>query len=132
MPDRRGTLFAVADGADLGVGRTEQGHELANRMGTLFAQCDVVLARPALIGVSLESDQGAGVLREIARVRLDGDQTRFRHLARVECEVNRAGRQRARGIVERMSLEFARRRGSPGAGPPGAGSGGIGDGPSAA
>ena len=73
--------------------------------------------------MALQGDQCAGLLGEIARVRLDARQLRIRDLAGVEIEVDGAGRQLAGRIVERMSLERSRCCGSRRTRPAGAGDG---------
>ena len=46
MAFHRGTLFAKAHYADLRVRSTEQGHQLANRVGAALAERQVVFSEP--------------------------------------------------------------------------------------
>ena len=61
----RGTIFAIANGADIGAAGTEANEILADGVGPFLAEGEIVLRSAPSVGVTRNNDFGVGVVAEV-------------------------------------------------------------------
>src|SRR5688572_26659310 len=88
---RRRTLFTVAHRRKLGVPRALQHQGPPDGLRPPFGQRDVVLARTALVGVSLDADLHAARAGQELRMRVDERGVLRPDVAAVEVEIDDVG-----------------------------------------